>query len=52
MTKEDVYRWVGKRSVEAGYFIKETGKDFAEAWQHYPNVLIWCGVAFLIAVFV
>lgn len=33
-------------------FISETAYDFAECWSAYPNVLIWCGVAFLIALFV
>jgi hypothetical protein len=33
-------------------FITETGKDFVSVWKMYPNVLIWCAIAFLIAVFV
>lgn len=33
-------------------FLTETGKDFVSVWKMYPNVLIWCAVAFLLALFV
>lgn len=35
-----------------GEFIKYTAADFKWVWEFRPNVLIWCGVAFLIALFV
>lgn len=36
----------------AGEFIKYTAVDFKAVWEFRPNVLIWCGIAFLIALFV
>lgn len=50
--KEKIYRWVGKFTVEAGLFLSETGKDFVSVWKLYPNVLIWCAIAFSIAALV
>lgn len=35
-----------------GKFIGDTAYDFKQCWSVYPNVLIWCGVAILIAYFV
>jgi hypothetical protein len=37
---------------KAGEFIKYTWADFKAVWEFRPNVLIWCGIAFLIACFV
>lgn len=39
-------------SKDAWVFVKETAHDFASVWKTYPNVLIWSGIAFLIACFV
>lgn len=33
-------------------FIEDTLSDFVSCWRIYPNVLIWCGLVILIAVFV
>ena len=47
-TLEDV-KSILKQSVD---YVTATAKDFGYCWKLYPNVLIWCGVAFLIALFV
>jgi hypothetical protein len=47
-SKEDLVVVLGKLSN----FIGDTLSDFVSCWRIYPNVLIWCGVAFLIAAFV
>jgi len=39
-------------SKKFGEFIKYTCVDFKAVWEFRPNVLIWCGIAFLIACFV
>ena len=33
-------------------FLGDTVSDFISVWRIYPNVIIWCGLAFLIAAFV
>jgi hypothetical protein len=50
--KEKLYRAVDKFVVEFGEFVSLTVKDFKYVWDLYPNVLIWCGIAFLIALYV
>jgi hypothetical protein len=50
--KEKFYRAVGKFVVEFNAFVSATFDDFKSVWGIYPNVLIWCGLAFLIALFV
>lgn len=50
--KEKFYRVLGKFGVFAKEFIFETFDDFKSVWGIYPNVLIWSGIAFLIALFV
>lgn len=50
--KEKLYRAVGKFAVEFGEFVSLTAKDFKVVWNLYPNVLIWCGIVFLIALYV
>lgn len=50
--KEKLYRAVGVFVKELGAFVSLTAKDFRIVWDLYPNVLIWCGIAFLIALYV
>lgn len=50
--KEKFYRAVDKFVVEFKEFSFATLYDFKSVWTLYPNVLIWCGLAFLIALFV
>lgn len=35
-----------------GSFVIETAHDFKSVWGIYPNVLIWCAIGFLLALFV
>lgn len=50
--KEKLYSAVGKFVVELRAFVSLTVEDFKVVWDLYPNVLIWCGIAFLIALYV
>lgn len=50
--KEKMLEWWDRFYDESKHFVKETGKDFVSVWKLYPNVLIWCAIAFLLAVFV
>ena len=50
--KEKLIALYDKFISEAGPFVKETCRDFKSVWVMYPNVLIWCAIAFLLALFV